>query len=84
MLIKNSPNPGGGAQFADFVLSSDGQKLLRNGFMYSVRKDVDAPEGAPPFKTIMKGSIEWTPELLSEIGKDAKDIKRKFAEYVLE
>lgn len=84
VLIKNSPNPEGGEKFADFVLSADGQKLLRNGFMYSVRKDVEAPEGAPPFKTIMKGTVDWTPQLLSEISKDAKEIKRKFAAYVLE
>src|SRR5262249_55180570 len=56
VLVKNSPNPEGAAQLADFLLSVDGQKLLRNGYMYSVRKDVEAPEGAPSFKTIMKGS----------------------------
>jgi iron(III) transport system substrate-binding protein len=84
VLIRNSPNPEGGSKFADFVLSAEGQKLLRNGFMYSVRKDVEAPEGAPPFKTIMKGAIEWTPQLIGEISRDAKEIKRKFTAYVLE
>jgi iron(III) transport system substrate-binding protein len=84
VLIKKSPNPEGAAQFAEFVLSPEGQKFLRAGYMYSVRKDIEAPEGAPPLKAISAKSTPWTPELVQLVGGQSKAIKQKFASIVLE
>jgi iron(III) transport system substrate-binding protein len=82
--MMNSPNGEGAEKFAEFVLSTEGQKILRSGYMYSVRKDVAPPEGAPSFTAISKKSQDWNPQLISEISSQSKEIKRKFASLILE
>jgi iron(III) transport system substrate-binding protein len=82
--LKGSPNPEGAAKFSEFVLSQEGQKLLRNGYMYSVRKDVEAPESAPSYKDVVKRSVPWDAALIEEVAAQSKDIKKRFAALVLE
>jgi iron(III) transport system substrate-binding protein len=83
IIMKDSKEPDAAQKFADFVLSKEGQEILRGGFMYSVRKDVAAPQGAKPLKEVTKNSTAWSPQLIDEVGKDSKNIKKKFSQIVL-
>ncbi|HUP58625.1 MAG TPA: extracellular solute-binding protein [Bdellovibrionota bacterium] len=82
--LKGSGNPEGAAKFAGFVLSAEGQGLLRNGYMYSVRKDVGAPEGAPTYQDVVKRSVPWDAALIQEVAAQSKEIKKRFAALVLD
>jgi iron(III) transport system substrate-binding protein len=84
VIMKASGHKALAAQFADFALSKEGQKLLRNGFMYPSLKGVSAPPGAAPFDEVVRNSTMWTPERLQDVADHAKQIKKKFAELVLE
>ncbi len=74
----------GAKKFADFLLSTDAQKLLLNGSMYSIDKKLPPPAGAKPFAEATKGSKALTPEIIRKTGENSKTIKAKFAELVLE
>ena len=84
VLLKDSKQRELALAFAGFLLSKEGQLLLRDGYMYSVRGDVPAPEGARPLAEVTKASTPWTPELVREVGAASKDIKKKFAALILE
>lgn len=84
VVLKSSPHQKEATEFSNFIASKEGQDLLRNGYMYSVRKDVAAPEGAQPLATINKNSQEWTDQVVAEISARSKQIKAKFSETLLE
>jgi iron(III) transport system substrate-binding protein len=84
VVLKSSPHQKEAAEFSDFIASKEGQSLLRNGYMYSVRNDVPAPEGALPLANINKNTQEWTEQVVSEIAGRSKEIKSKFSETILE
>ncbi len=84
LVFKDGRNVEGATKFADFVVSEAGQKLLLNGFMYSILPDVPAPEGAKPLKEVTAKSTAWTTESQLDVAKNAKDIKKKFAGLILE
>jgi iron(III) transport system substrate-binding protein len=82
-VLASSKNLVAAKVFADFILEKEAQEILRKGYMYSVRKDVAAPEGAPALDKIAKSDV-WTPEFVAGISKQTKTIKNKFAELILE
>lgn len=84
VILKDSPNKQNAQTLSDYLLSKDGQNILRKGFMYSVRKDVQAPEGAEPFEKVVKKSTAWSPDRFFKFEADAKNIKRKYSELILE
>jgi len=84
VVLKTSPHQKEASEFSDFIASKEGQDLLRNGYMYSVRKDVAAPEGAMPLASINTNAQEWTDQVVSEIAGKSKQIKAKFSETLLE
>ncbi|MGZ3775889.1 MAG: extracellular solute-binding protein [Bdellovibrio sp.] len=84
MTLKNSANKELASQFTDFVLSSEGQEILRSGYMYSVRKDVKEPEGAISFVELNKSAQILSEKQIDEIEAQAKSIKKNFSEIVLE
>ncbi len=84
VIMKDGKNHDGAAKFADFILSDEGQKLLVDGYMYPVSKTAPQPAGAKPLAEVTAKSTPWTQELFSEVGKGAKDIKKKFAALILE
>lgn len=45
-IVANSPNPEGAKAFLDFMLSKEAQELAKKTGNYSVRPDVEKPEGA--------------------------------------
>jgi hypothetical protein len=55
-----------------------------NGYMYSVEKSLPAPAGAKPFAEVTKQSTPWTSESIRKVSEGSKQIKKKFAELVLE
>lgn len=83
-ILKEAKDKEAAVQFAQFVLSKEGQLLLRNGFMYSVRKDVTSPEGAKPFSEVTAKSTQWTQSLLDEVAQESKNIKKRFSQIVLQ
>lgn len=83
-IFASTPNKEGASAFADFLLSKDGQSILRGGYMYSIDKSVPAPDSAKPLSEIVKGAPEWTPEFINEVNSQSKDIKKKFAQMILE
>jgi iron(III) transport system substrate-binding protein len=84
VILKDSRQKEAAATFADFVLSAPGQKLLLDGYMYSVRKDVPAPAGAKPFSEVTRKSVAWTPEMIKTVGSTSKEIKKKFSDLIFE
>lgn len=83
-IVKNSPRLKEAQEFSNFILSPEGQKLLRNGFMYPADKKLPPPEGAKPFAEVTKKSTVWNDALFEEISREADQIKRKFSEFILE
>jgi iron(III) transport system substrate-binding protein len=45
-IVANSPNPEGAKAFLNFMLSKEAQELAKKTGNYSVRPDVEKPEGA--------------------------------------
>jgi iron(III) transport system substrate-binding protein len=84
VVLKTSPRTQVARRFAEFVLSSEGQGLLRNGYMYPVARTVSSPEGARPLSEVTRNSLQWTPERIRSVAAKAKEIKSRFAEIVLE
>lgn len=84
VILKDATHKKEAEQFADFVLSEDGQQILRGGFMYAVHPKVAAPEGAKPLAEVTAKSTAWTPEIQAQVADGAKDIKKKFAQLILE
>lgn len=84
VILKNSGQKEIASQFTDFVLSTEGQEILRAGYMYSVRKDVKAPEGAMIFSELHKNAQNPNEEQMAEIAKQVKLIKKNFSEIILE
>lgn len=84
VILKNSKQTDSAVKFADFLLSTPGQQLLINGYMYSVNKKLAPPEGAIPLHLATKSSLVWTPQLLKKVGGQSKQIKKKFTELILE
>jgi iron(III) transport system substrate-binding protein len=84
VILKDSKAEEGARKFGDFLLTKDAQKLLLNGYMYSIDKSLSAPVGAKPFAEVTKGFTPWTAESLRKTGEAAKEIKSKFAELILE
>lgn len=68
-LVANSPNPEGAKKFLDFMLSEEAQTLARSLGNYSVRTDLDPPEGAPPLKSlqVFDDDYEWGAKYKKEI-----------------
>ncbi|MEK6706634.1 MAG: extracellular solute-binding protein [Bdellovibrionota bacterium] len=83
-ILKTSKQPEAASRFAEFLLSTDGQKLLRNGYMHSVRKDVQPPEGAPALTDATKNSTKWSADLFGLVADEAKTIKEKYATMLLD
>lgn len=84
VILKDSPNKTEAELLSNFLLSKEGQNILRKGYMYSVRSDVSAPEGALNLSQVTKNSTPWTPERFAKFDEDSKNIKKKYSESVLE
>lgn len=84
VILKSSMRKEIAALFSDFVLSSEGQEILRAGYMYSVRKDVKAPEGAISFTELNKNAQNPSEAQMFEMAAQAKLIKKNFSEIILE
>ena len=83
-ILKASTHAPEAEKFAEFVLSPEGQALLRLGYMYSVNSKIAAPEGALSFEQATKEATPWTAESLQDVADHAKEIKNKFDDLVLE
>jgi iron(III) transport system substrate-binding protein len=81
-VIKGAHNQAEAEQLADFVLGAEGQLLLRRGYLYTVRKDVNPPEGAPFLSVILRDTNDWSLDLIRELGGIAKDVKKKIREVL--
>lgn len=83
-ILKHSSRQESAALFADFVLSKEGQEILRKGYMYSVRQDVKAPEGALSFAELNKKAQRFSEVQMKDIASKAKSIKKSFREIIME
>jgi iron(III) transport system substrate-binding protein len=84
VIMKNSAHQEFAGQFADFVTSKEGQEILRTGYMYSIRKDIKAPEGAMDFSELAKKAQQLSEAQMKEVAIQAKTIKKTFSELILE
>jgi iron(III) transport system substrate-binding protein len=71
-------------KFSKFLLSAEGQELLRKGYMYPADLRIAGPAGALPFAKATEGSISWTPDRILQVSEHIKEIKNKFDDLVLE
>lgn len=84
VILKSAPHKDGARAFANFLLSTEAQKILVASYMYSVDAKLPPPSGARPLKDVTVGQKLWTAESIRKTGEEAKQIKEKFAEIVLE
>lgn len=84
LILKSSKEKTGAKKFADFLLSKEAQQILVSGYMYSVDRTLPPPEGARALSLVTKESKPWTLETISKTSENAKGLKMKFAEIVLE
>jgi iron(III) transport system substrate-binding protein len=63
-LIADSPNPEGGDAFLNFMLSKKAQEIVKKEGNYSVRTDVNPPEGARPLSelVVFEDDYSWAAE----------------------
>jgi iron(III) transport system substrate-binding protein len=84
VIPRVSPHAEEAQKFEAFLLSSEGQELLKKGYMYPANPKAAPPAGALPYAQATKGSTAWTNERISQVADHAKDIKNKFDDLVLE
>ena len=84
IVLKSSPHKAGAKKLAEFLLTKEAQKILVSGFMYSVDRTLPPPEGAKALQLVTKETKPWTTESIAKTSENAKAIKMKFAEVVLE
>ena len=84
VVLKSSVHKEGAKAFAAFLLTPAAQKILVDSYMYSVDPKLPPPPGARALKDVTGGAKPWTPEVIRKTGDEAKAIKEKFAEIVLE
>lgn len=80
-IFKATKNPEGAKALVDWWLSKDGQQAVVQGWMHSVRGDVEPPKGAPALKTFSDKAIKVNWEKLS---KENAQIKEAFRVRVME
>lgn len=83
-ILKDSPHKEEAAKFGEFLIGKEGQKFAREGYMYSVRKDIAAPEGVLPFEKVIQNSKVWKHADYVRLSKESKNIKKRFAGLILE
>ena len=81
-IFKSTKNPEGAKALEDWWLSAEGQKAVTAGWMYSVRDDVEKPQGSKHtlqelLKTALK--VDW-----EKLTKDEAKIKEEFRARVLD
>ena len=74
-IFKATKNPEGAKALVDWWLSKDGKQAVVQGWMHSVRGDVEPPKGAPALKTFSDKAIKVNWEKLS---KENAQIKEAF------
>ena len=84
LVTKSSPHKAEALKFSAFLLQAEGQTMLKAGYMYSADPNLAPPVGAKPFSEATKGATLWTPEAITKTSEQAKDIKKKFSEIVLD
>jgi iron(III) transport system substrate-binding protein len=84
LILKASSHLPQAEKFCDFVLSPEGQQLLRAGYMYPINPKIPGPADALPYSQATQGTKLLTPAKIEDISIHSKDIKKKFAELVLE
>lgn len=80
-IFKATKNPEGAKALVDWWLSKDGQQAVVQGWMHSVRGDVEPPKGAPALKIFSDKAIKVNWEKLS---KENAQIKEAFRVRVME
>jgi iron(III) transport system substrate-binding protein len=66
----------------DVIMSPAGQRAMVLGNMHSANSQIPAPEGAPPFETLLQGSFVWTPSFIEKIQRTSPEIKSRFDEVM--
>jgi iron(III) transport system substrate-binding protein len=84
LILKASPHTAEAEKFCAFILSPEGQVLLRAGYMYPINPKIAGPAGALPYKQATQGTQIMTPAQIEDISEHSKEIKKKFSELVLE
>ncbi len=74
-VVAKSPHPNAAKVFAEFLISTDAQKLFPQVGGYSSRLDIPAPAGSPPLAEIKLLPVDY-----DYIQKNAPAIKKKFNE----
>jgi iron(III) transport system substrate-binding protein len=72
-VVARSPHPNAAKLFAEFLISTEAQKIFPEVGGYSSRIDVPAPAGSPPLADIKLLAVDY-----DYIQKNASAIKRRF------
>lgn len=84
VVLASSKQREAAAKFGAFLASAPGQKLISAGHMHPASWTGTPPEGAKSLADAVKGASPWTEAALTEVARDAKDIKKKFSAMLLE
>lgn len=80
-MFKDSPNKSASKKIMDWFLSKEGQQIIVNGWMHSVREDVNSPKGADHLKTFLDKAM---PTNWEKFSKESETIKETFRKKVLD
>ncbi len=74
-IIKGGPHPNAAKLFANFMLSTEAQKLFPAGGGYAARADIDPPKDSPRLGDVKPMAVDY-----AKIEKETAGVKKKFNE----
>ena len=80
-IFNTTKNADGAKAMVDWWLSKEGQQAVVQGWMHSVRGDVEPPKGAPALKTFSENAVpvDW-----QKLADNKAEIKEEFRVRVME
>jgi iron(III) transport system substrate-binding protein len=77
-ILAGGSNHAAARSVADLLVSPDGAAAIVRGDMHAPDPAIAPPEGAPTLTSLYSHAPAWTPEVLSEIGGRAEEIRTTF------
>ncbi len=79
-IFASSRNPVAAKAVADVLFSQKGQAVIVHlGDMHAVDPRLKGPQGRPGVELLLRNSLRWTPELLSQGDLDGVKLKTTFS-----
>lgn len=81
-ILRGGSNPEAAKAVADLLTSPDGEAAIVRGDMHAPDLAIAPPEGAPPLTALYATAPRWTPELITDVGAHAEELRTTFNSVV--